>query len=123
MRCPIGLRKSSFLRDPGIRPDRPKSLLSCFGIRVDLDALARDGCRARVRAFRPAGGAPQAALIYLHGGTWSRGSAERHWDITAGGGRDDAGVQRHALPAGAPAAGLLACTLACQTAAGTRELP
>ncbi len=46
--------------------------------------VARDGRRVRVRTFRRACAAPQPALIYLHGGAWTRGSPETHWDITAG---------------------------------------
>lgn len=45
--------------------------------------VARDGRRVRVRVFRPASAAPQPAMIYLHGGAWTRGSPETHWDITA----------------------------------------
>lgn len=45
------------------------------------------GGPARVRFFRPGAGAvgqgAQPALIYLHGGGWSQGSPESHWDITA----------------------------------------
>jgi acetyl esterase len=38
----------------------------------------------RVRAFRWTGTAgAQACLIYLHGGAWTQGSPETHWDITA----------------------------------------
>ena len=46
--------------------------------------VTRDDRRVRVREFRPAVARPQPALIYLHGGAWTRGSPETHWDITAG---------------------------------------
>lgn len=46
--------------------------------------VTRDDRRVRVREFRSAAAAPQPALIYLHGGAWTRGSPETHWDITAG---------------------------------------
>ncbi len=46
--------------------------------------VTRDDRRVRVREFRPAAARPQPALIYLHGGAWTRGSPETHWDITAG---------------------------------------
>lgn len=37
----------------------------------------------RVRVFRPGGDGVRPALIYLHGGAWTQGSPETHWDITA----------------------------------------
>ena len=41
------------------------------------------GGPVRVRVFRHADSAPQAALIYMHGGGWMQGSPETHWDITS----------------------------------------
>ncbi len=54
------------------------------GVTTQEHWVARDGRRVRVRAFRLACAIPQPALVYLHGGAWTRGSPETHWDITAG---------------------------------------
>lgn len=57
------------------------------GVRTDVEhRLAVTGAQrsVRLREFRPAGTAPQAALVYFHGGAWMQGSPETHWDITAG---------------------------------------
>jgi acetyl esterase len=53
------------------------------GVATQEHWVERDGRRVRVRSFRPGSAAVQPALIYLHGGAWSRGSPETHWDITA----------------------------------------
>ena len=57
------------------------------GVRADEQhriAVAGSGRDVRVRVFRPAADAPHAALIYMHGGAWTVGRPETHWDITAG---------------------------------------
>lgn len=41
------------------------------------------GRPVRVRLFRHQSSGPQPALVYLHGGGFSQGSPESHWDITA----------------------------------------
>ena len=37
----------------------------------------------RVRIFRHNFGGMQPSLIYMHGGAWTQGSPETHWDITS----------------------------------------
>ncbi len=37
----------------------------------------------RVRIFRHNSGGMQPSLIYMHGGAWTQGSPETHWDITS----------------------------------------
>ena len=57
------------------------------GVSADEEVrVARPGSPngVRVRLFRPPGGGPRPALIYMHGGAWMQGSPETHWDITAG---------------------------------------
>jgi len=39
--------------------------------------------RVRVRIFRHSSGGVQPCLIYMHGGGWTQGSPETHWDITS----------------------------------------
>lgn len=47
-------------------------------------AVPDAGRNVRVRVFRSdAVVGPRAALIYMHGGAWTQGSPETHWDITA----------------------------------------
>jgi acetyl esterase len=54
------------------------------GVATQEHWVEHGGGRVRVRSFRAAATAPaQPAMIYLHGGAWSRGSPETHWDITA----------------------------------------
>lgn len=52
---------------------------------VDTDAehwIESPAGKVRVRLFRHRDGGAQPALIYLHGGGWTQGSPETHWDIT-----------------------------------------
>lgn len=54
------------------------------GIETDEEHwIDSDGGPVRVRLFRPAGGGVTPALVYMHGGGWTQGSPETHWDITA----------------------------------------
>jgi len=53
---------------------------------VDADEehwIDSDGGPVRVRIFRRSEGGTQPALIYMHGGGWTKGSPETHWNITA----------------------------------------
>jgi acetyl esterase/lipase len=53
---------------------------------VDTDAehwIDSPAGKVRLRVFRHRAGGVQPCLIYLHGGGWTQGSPETHWDITA----------------------------------------
>ena len=52
---------------------------------IDTDAEHRSppGGKVRVRVFRHRDSGRQPALVYMHGGGWTQGSPETHWDITA----------------------------------------
>ena len=55
------------------------------GVRADEQhrVAVAAGRSVRVLVFRPGAVRPRAALIYMHGGAWTQGSPETHWDITA----------------------------------------
>ena len=54
------------------------------GVDADVERwIDSDGGPVRVRLFRAEGQGPQPALVDMHGGGWTQGSPETHWDVTA----------------------------------------